>query len=103
MKVTNLNSNPRFMKSGLGRVLSPRLAKMIPGMPVEIAELLFPLRSGLGPSEPARERARDGATARRCCIENNTSAARRLHYWVLADRSLELASVNVHEDATIPD
>lgn len=61
------------------------------------------LRSGSGGNDPAVARARDGAKGRRIAIEQNTAAARRLHYWVLPDSSIELASVNVHDDMTIPE
>jgi hypothetical protein len=61
------------------------------------------LRTGSGGDDPARTRTRDGATARRCYIEHKTAAARRLHYWVLPDASIELASINVHDDMDIPE
>jgi hypothetical protein len=61
------------------------------------------LRTGSGGDDPARTRTRDGAAARRCYIEHKTAAARRLHYWVLADSSIEFASINVHDDMDIPD
>lgn len=51
----------------------------------------------------ARDKYRkDGANARRCYIEKGGPAARRLHYWLLPDGSVELASVNVHDDFNIP-
>jgi hypothetical protein len=59
------------------------------------------LRTGEAGNDPAVQRS-DGATAHRCAIERNTPAARRVHYWVLPDGSIELASVNVHDDASIP-
>lgn len=62
-----------------------------------------PLRTGEGGGDPQRTRRRDGASARRCYIEHNVPAARRLHYWVLDDGSIELASVNVHDDMNIPE
>ncbi|MGH2696311.1 MAG: hypothetical protein ACRDIW_04895 [Actinomycetota bacterium] len=61
------------------------------------------LRTGEGANDPQRVRASDGAPARRCYIEHNTPAARRLHYWVLGDGTVEFASVNVHDDMNIPE
>jgi hypothetical protein len=51
---------------------------------------------------PTKTRERDGAEARRCYVEERTHAARRLHYWLLPDHSVEFASVNVHDDMSIP-
>jgi hypothetical protein len=62
-----------------------------------------PLRSGEGANDPVVTRSSDGAVARRCYIESNTAAARRLHYWLLPDNSVEFASVNVHDDMEIPE
>lgn len=62
-----------------------------------------PLRVGAGAEDRTRVRRRDGATAHRVSIEQNSPAARRLHYWVLPDGSVELASVNLHDDMTIPE
>ncbi len=59
------------------------------------------LRTGDGGSNPAIQRS-DGAVARRCSIEQNTPAARRVHYWILPGGSIEFASINVHDDASIP-
>ena len=67
------------------------------------------LRVGEG-GGPARERARDGAKAWRCALQINAASARRLHWWEipgkdprLADgRIIELASVAVHDDFSIP-
>lgn len=61
------------------------------------------LRSGRGPHEPPVQRVQDGASARRIAIEQNTPAARRLHYWSRPDGSVEFASVNTHEDMDIPE
>lgn len=61
------------------------------------------LRMGDGGNDPTRVRTSDGAEGRRCYIEHNTPAARRLHYWTLPDGTIEFASVNVHDDMTIPD
>jgi len=61
-----------------------------------------PLRVGGCGTKPVTARSFDGATARRCRVEGNVAAALRLHYWVLPDGSLELASVNTHDNMTIP-
>lgn len=60
------------------------------------------LRTGTGGNDPTCVRTGDGAEGRRCYIEHNTAAARRLHYWTLPDGTIEFASVNVHDDMTIP-
>jgi len=62
-----------------------------------------PLRGGEGANDPVTTRSHDGAEARRCYIESNTPAARRLHYWLLPDNLVEFASVNVHDDVSIPE
>jgi len=62
-----------------------------------------PLRLGEGANDSVRTRARDGAEARRCSIEQGTAAARRVHYWVTPAGPVEFASVNVHDDMNIPD
>jgi hypothetical protein len=61
-----------------------------------------PLRTADASSSPQRIRSADKAIARRASLEQGAASARRLHYWVLADRTLEFASVNVHDDMTIP-
>jgi len=61
------------------------------------------LRTGDGANDAVRTRARDGAEARRCCVEQGTPGARRLHYWVTPEGAVEFASVNVHDDMNIPD
>lgn len=43
----------------------------------------------------------DGARAWRINLQSHTPAARRLHYWVLPDGSIELAKVGVHDDMSI--
>ena len=60
------------------------------------------LRTGEGANDPPRVRARDKAQGRRCSLEKNTAAARRLHYWQLKDGSIEFASTNTHDDMSIP-
>ncbi|MBK7645354.1 MAG: S1 RNA-binding domain-containing protein [Planctomycetes bacterium] len=65
---------------------------------------VHPLRSG--PAGAASQlRARDGAKAWRCSLQDNTASARRLHWWDIpgADgRTIEFASVAVHDDFSIP-
>jgi hypothetical protein len=61
-----------------------------------------PLRTADAGSSPQRVRSADGALARRASLEQGAPSARRLHYWVLENRTLEFASVNVHDDMTIP-
>lgn len=74
-----------------------------------VAREVHELRAGEGGS-PARVRERDGAKAWRCALQINTASARRLHWWEIpgkdprfADgRIVELASVAVHDDVSIP-
>jgi hypothetical protein len=61
-----------------------------------------PLRSGDASSAPPVVRRTDGAEARRAYVEKKTPQARRLHYWRLNDGSIEFASVNLHDDMSIP-
>ena len=61
-----------------------------------------PLRVGGCGTCLVKTRWFDGATARRCRVEGNVAAALRLHYWVLLDGSLELASINTHDNMAIP-
>jgi hypothetical protein len=50
-----------------------------------------------------RVRGADGAKAWRCALQVKTPSARRLHWWRLADGSIEFASVNKHDDVSIPE
>jgi hypothetical protein len=62
------------------------------------------LHEGEGGS-PARVRAGDGAKAWRCSLQDNTASARRLHWWEIPGRNgktIEFASVAVHDDFSIP-
>ena len=61
------------------------------------------LRLGDGGNSPTRRRSWDDAVAHRCYLEHKTPSARRLHYWVLPDGSVEFASVNLHDDMNIPE
>ena len=51
-------------------------------------------------------RARDGAVAWRCSLQDGTAAARRLHWWNIPGSdggAVEFASVGVHDDYGIPE
>ena len=61
------------------------------------------LRQGEGGNDPVRVRSGDAAEAHRCYIEQGTAAARRIHYWLTPDGTVEFASVNVHDDMNIPE
>jgi hypothetical protein len=63
---------------------------------------MHPLGDGAASLAP-RLRARDGAKAWRCALQIKTPSARRLHWWRLSDGSIEFASVNRHDDFTIPE
>jgi hypothetical protein len=72
---------------------------MLPGREVH------QLHTGPGGS-PVHVRARDGAKAWRCSLQDGTASARRLHWWVVpgdAGGLVEFASVGVHDDMTIPE
>jgi hypothetical protein len=58
---------------------------------------LHQLRTGPGGGDPPRVRE-DGATAWRVSLQVATPSARRLHDWLCADNSSELASVRLHDD-----
>lgn len=55
------------------------------------------LRQSLGGDTAQRVRS-DGAKAWRCAVQVNTPSARRLHWRVLPDGSVELDRVSVHDD-----
>lgn len=59
-----------------------------------------PLRSSKAPDSAGRVRA-DGARAFRANLQQGCAAARRLHYWVLPDKGIELANVAYHDDTAI--
>jgi hypothetical protein len=58
-----------------------------------------PLRTGSG-SKPQLMRA-DGSTAWRVRVENHTSQALRMMYWQRPDKTIELATVNIHDNYTV--
>jgi hypothetical protein len=59
------------------------------------------LRTTEAGNSPVRVRPSDGAKAHRWYLQHKSSAARRLHYWQLADGRVELANVAVHDDIAI--
>ncbi|NUT55353.1 MAG: S1 RNA-binding domain-containing protein [Thermoleophilia bacterium] len=60
------------------------------------------LKTGEG-GAPARVRQADGAGAWRCALQRGTPSARRLHWWELPSGGVELASVGLHDDFSIPE
>ncbi|WP_217922211.1 hypothetical protein [Miltoncostaea oceani] len=72
-------------------------AKEIPGRD------LHQLRVSRGAGAPQRVRSLDGAKAWRCALQRETPSARRLHWWVLADGTIEFAHVGVHDDERCPE
>lgn len=67
------------------------LAPQLPGREIHR------LRTGTGGEDAPRTRA-DGAVAWRASLQVHTPSARRLHYWVLPDGTVELARVARHDD-----
>ena len=59
------------------------------------------LRTGEGGDDRQRRRFSDGAVAYRVSLQVKTPSARRLHYWLLPDGSVELANVGVHDRLVI--
>lgn len=62
------------------------------------------LRGG-APGAPGYVRTSDGAKAWRCSLQDGTPSARRLHWWDIPrkdGRTIEFASVAVHDDYSIP-
>lgn len=58
---------------------------------------LHQLRTGEHGDAPGRVRA-DGATCWRTSLQVNAASARRLHYWMLNDGTVEFSSVRLHDD-----
>ena len=59
-----------------------------------------------GPAGTARLRTGDGAVAWRCALQIGTASARRLHWWDVSrggKRTIEFASVAVHDEMSIPE
>lgn len=59
------------------------------------------LRAGTGAEAATVIRERDGAKAWRCALKRGTPSAPRLHWWELADGSIELANIVTHDDFNI--
>lgn len=61
---------------------------------------VHPLRATDTSGSPQQTRD-DGARAFRASLQSRTSAARRLHFWLLPDGRVELAKIGYHDDFTI--
>jgi hypothetical protein len=61
---------------------------------------IYALRTGGRPHNPYLVRS-DGAKGWRCNLKTNSNGP-RLRYWVLIDATIEFASINVHDDFSIP-
>lgn len=98
---------PRFLDS---------LARLEGVSPEKVADVVFEIVTGLAPQLPSREVHRlrtgsggedsvrvrtDGAVAWRASLQSNTPSARRIHYWVLPTKQVELARVATHDDFDI--
>jgi hypothetical protein len=59
------------------------------------------LRESAAGNAPYVVRESDSAQAMRVNLQTNTPSARRLHYWVRRDGTIELAKVGLHDDYTI--
>ncbi|MFZ2502503.1 MAG: hypothetical protein WAW88_07530, partial [Nocardioides sp.] len=81
--------------------------------PEKVADVVFEILTGLAPQNKSRELHRlrtgpggedsvrvrdDGAVAWRASLQVGTAAARRIHYWVLPNKEVELARVTTHDD-----
>ncbi|WP_299926105.1 hypothetical protein [uncultured Nocardioides sp.] len=98
---------PHFLRSlaSLHGLAADRVADVVMEVATGKAALsagreLHHLRTEDAGGSPQRVRE-DGARAWRVSLQSNTPAARRLHYWVLSDGSIELAKVGVHDDMSI--
>lgn len=58
---------------------------------------IHPKRIGSGGDNPQLVRDEDGATCWRMSVESGVAAARRVHYWKLADGTLELHELVAHD------
>ena len=90
--------SPEKILEVCAHVVSGRAASL-PGL------ALHPLREGPGGSDQ-RVRGSDGAKAWRCSLQTKTPSARRLHFWSVPGSSgpvIELASVGLHDDLSIPE
>ena len=101
---TDFAVGPEFAAS-LERLDDGQLAKafkatvdVLVGRAADIAgRRLHALRTGDGATAADLVR-HDGARCNRVAIEQNTAAARRLHYWVRPDGGIELSRVVTHDD-----
>lgn len=100
---------PRFL-SGLDDVEIPaeRVARacawIAAGRAPELGALRpHPFREGKGGEDAQRKRDSDGAVAWRAALKVSSPAAPRLHYWIRPDGVIEFASVNYHDDFSIPE
>ena len=59
---------------------------------------LHQLRTGRGGEDPPRSRNAGRDTCWRVNLQTNTPSARRLHYWLCADGSIELSSIRLHDN-----
>lgn len=74
------------------------IVHILTGRDAELASReLHQLRSGIGGDDAPVVRA-GGETCWRVSLQTKTPAARRLHYWMCADGSIELSSIRVHDD-----
>lgn len=95
---------PEFFDSlrqveGVGRTkVVEVIVHVLTGRDAELASReLHQLRSGKGGDDPRVVRA-GGETCWRVSLQTKTPSARRLHYWMCADGSIELSSIRVHDD-----
>ncbi|MFT4189814.1 MAG: hypothetical protein QM621_14715 [Aeromicrobium sp.] len=95
---------PRFLESldKLEGIKTEKIAdvvfEVLTGLAAQTAgRELHHLRTGPGGEDPVRTRD-DGAVAWRASLQVKTPSARRLHYWVLPDGTIELARVATHDD-----
>lgn len=74
------------------------IVHILTGRDTELASReLHQLRTGTGGDDAPVVRA-GGETCWRVSLQTRTPAARRLHYWMCADGSIELSSIRVHDD-----
>jgi hypothetical protein len=95
---------PDFFESlrqveGVGRAkVVEVIVHVLTGRDAELASReLHQLRSGKGGDDPPVVRA-GGETCWRVSLQTKTPSARRLHYWMCTDGSIELSSIRLHDD-----
>lgn len=62
-----------------------------------VSRELHQLRTGMGGDDPPVTRT-GGETCWRVSLQVKTPSARRLHYWMRNDGSIEFSSVRLHDD-----